>query len=182
MVLPFNSATRNAKLLPVAYRDNGLDARPGTLKPFILESHARCEYLGLKTHESCDYSALMAADFQIALERNARLIVQASSVLTMLGKSVADFGSMIVLTDGTGTILRTQCQSTFIEQAEKVALRPGVSWADPGLEPVPGSRPLPLTQYVTMVGLRNVDWSAIPAGRWEALGKPADADCVQGRA
>ena len=130
MVLPFNSATRNAKLLPVAYRDNGLDARPGTLKPFILESHARCEYLGLKTHESCDYSALMAADFQIALERNARLIVQAGSVLSMLGKSVADFGSMIVLTDGTGTILRTQSQSTFIEQAEKVALRPGVSWAE----------------------------------------------------
>ena len=58
--------------------------------------------------------------------------------------------------------------------------RPGVSWADHGLEPVPGSRPLPLTQYVTMVGLRNVDWSAIPAGRWEALGKPADADCWHG--
>ena len=57
----------------------------------------------------------------------------------------------------------------------------GYPW-DNGLEPVPGSRPLPLTQYVTMVGLRNVDWSAIPAGRWEALGKPADADCVQGRA
>ena len=130
MVLPFENATRHAKLLPLAYRDQSLEARTSAPKPFILESHARCAYLGMKTHESCDYSALITADFQIALERNTRLIAQAGSVLSMLGKSVADFGSMIVLTDGTGTILRTQSQSTFIEQAEKVALRPGVSWAE----------------------------------------------------
>jgi len=130
MVLPLENATRHAKSQLLAYRDQGLEALPSTPKPFILESHARCAYLGMKTHESCDYSALIAADFQIALERNARLIAQAGSVLSMLGKSVADFGSMIVLTDGTGTILRTQSQSTFIEQAEKVALRPGVSWAE----------------------------------------------------
>ena len=130
MVLPFENASRNAKALPLAYRDHGLAARVDAPKPFILESHARCEYLGLKPYESCDYSAMIAADFQIALERNARLIAQAGSVLAMLGKSVADFGSMIVLTDGTGTILRTQSQSIFTEQAEKVALRPGVSWAE----------------------------------------------------
>ena len=130
MALPFEDATRSAKSLPLAYRAQGLAARLGAPKPYILESHARCEYLGLKPHESCDYSALIAADFQIALERNARLIAQAGSVLAMLGKSVADFGSMIVLTDGTGTILRTQSQSTFTEQAERVALRPGVSWSE----------------------------------------------------
>jgi transcriptional regulator of acetoin/glycerol metabolism len=116
--------------MPVVYREHRLDARPNSLKSFIVESHARCQYLGLKTFESCDYSAQLPADFRITLERSERLIAQATAVLTMLGKSVADFGSMIVLTDGTGTILRTQCQSTFIEQAEKVALRPGVSWAE----------------------------------------------------
>ena len=114
MVSPLDNLTRSVKSLPLARRNYDLDARVDPPKPFILESHARCEYLGLKTHESCDYSALMDADFQIALQRNARLIAQASSVLTMLGRTVADFGSMIVLTDGTGTILRTQCQSTFI--------------------------------------------------------------------
>ncbi len=108
----------------------GLGERPGSLKPYIVESHARCAYQGLKAHESCDYAALVPADFRIALERNARLIAQATSVLGMLGRTVADFGSMIVLTDGTGTILRTQCQSTFIESADKVALRPGVSWSE----------------------------------------------------
>ena len=130
MTLRSEDATRGAKSLALAYRNHSLEARVDTPKPFILESHARCEYLGLKPYESCDYSTVIAADFQIALERNARLIAQASSVLTMLGKSVADFGSMIVLTDGTGTILRTQSHSTFTEQAEKVALRPGVSWAE----------------------------------------------------
>ncbi len=130
MVLPFNNAFSNARSLRPARRDYGVAPHPGLPRPFILESHARCEYLGLKTYESCDFSASLEADLRIALDRNARLIAQANSVLTMLSKSVADFGSMIVLTDGAGTILRTQSQSTFIEQAEKVALRPGVSWAE----------------------------------------------------
>ncbi len=120
----------NVRPSPASYLSGGLDDRPGALKPFIVESHARCAYQGLKSHESCDYSTMVPADFRIALERNARLIAQAASVLSMLGRTVADFGSMIVLTDGTGTILRTQCQSTFIEKAEKVALRPGVSWSE----------------------------------------------------
>ena len=116
--------------MPVAYREFGLDARLGAPSPLIIESHARCKHLGLKATESCDFSVQMLADFRVTLERNARLIAQATSVVEMLGKRVGDFGSMIVLTDGTGTILRTRCQSTFIEHAEKVALRPGVSWAE----------------------------------------------------
>ena len=130
MVSPRENCSFNVRSSPASYRGVGLDERPGALKPFIVESHARCEYQGLKSHESCDYSTLVPADFRIALERNARLIAQAASVLSMLGRAVADFGSMIVLTDGTGTILRTQCQSTFTEKAEKVALRPGVSWSE----------------------------------------------------
>lgn len=116
--------------MPVPYREYELDARLGAPNPLILESHSRCQHLGLKANESCDFSVQMLADFRITLERNARLIAQATSVVEMLGKRVGDFGSMIVLTDGTGTILRTRCQSTFIEHAEKVALRPGVSWAE----------------------------------------------------
>ena len=127
MVPPRENWSFNTGASPANYPRLGMDERPDSPKPFIVESHARCAYQGLKAHESCDYAALVPADFQMALERNARLIAQATSVLTMLGRSVADFGSMIVLTDGTGTILRTQCQSTFIEQADKVALRPGGS-------------------------------------------------------
>ena len=108
----------------------GADVRQGSPSQQIIESHARCKFLGLKTYESSDYSVQMLADFRQTLERNARLIAQATSVVEMLGKCVSDFGSMIVLTDGTGTILRTRCQSTFIEHAEKVALRPGVSWSE----------------------------------------------------
>lgn len=124
--------------MSVVSRAYGADDRPGMSNQrsgeshanLIVESHARCEYLGLKSLSQCDYSAQMLADFRVTLERNARLIAQATSVVEMLGKRVGDFGSMIVLTDGTGTILRTRCQSTFIEHAEKVALRPGVSWAE----------------------------------------------------
>ncbi|MEY4882667.1 MAG: hypothetical protein RIS34_521 [Pseudomonadota bacterium] len=127
---PIRDTASDGSMMPVAYREYGVDSRLGSPNPLIVESHARCKYLGLQTHESCDFSAQSLADFRITLERNARLIAQATSVVEMLGKSVSDFGSMIVLTDGTGTILRTICQSTFIEHAGKVALRPGVSWAE----------------------------------------------------
>jgi transcriptional regulator of acetoin/glycerol metabolism len=130
MVSLLKNITRSASSTPVTYREYGPDTAISLPKPYIVESHARCQYLGLKSSESCDYSALIQADFRIALERNARLIAQANSVLGMLSKSVADFGSMIVLTDGAGVILRTQSQCTFFEQAEKVALRAGVSWAE----------------------------------------------------
>jgi transcriptional regulator of acetoin/glycerol metabolism len=116
--------------MPLANQEYGLEARLGAPSQEIIESHARCKFLGLKPTESSDYSVQMQADFRMTLERNARLIAQATSLVDMLGKCVSDFGSMIVLTDGTGTILRTRCQSTFIEHAEKVFLRPGVSWAE----------------------------------------------------
>lgn len=117
------------KMSPVR-RFSGPEAASSLMKPLILESHERCRYLGLKSFESCDYSALLAADSRIADERNASLIFQTEAVLTMMDKFVADFGSMIVLTDETGTILRTHCHGNFLERADKVALRPGVSWAE----------------------------------------------------
>lgn len=130
MVASFDNPNARVSSLPTTYTEYGLDTRLAVPNPLIVESHARCEHLGLKTNEPCDFSVQMLADFRITLERNARLVAQATSVVEMLGKRVGDFGSMIVLTDGTGTILRTRCQSTFIEHAEKVALRPGVSWAE----------------------------------------------------
>jgi transcriptional regulator of acetoin/glycerol metabolism len=130
MTASFENATLDASSAPVAYTEYGLDAQLGSHSQLILESHDRCKYLGLNAFVPCDFSPQMLADFRITLERNARLIAQATSVVEMLGKRVGDFGSMIVLTDGTGTILRTRCQSTFIEHAERVALRPGVTWAE----------------------------------------------------
>ena len=108
MVSLIENASVSDRSMPVANREYRLEMRPSSPQPLIVESHSRCRYQGLKTFESCDYAAQAPADFRITLERNARLIAQASAVLTMLGKSVADFGSMIVLTDATGIILRTQ--------------------------------------------------------------------------
>lgn len=130
MTQPVENSTFDGLSSQLARCDYGLNASRTKLSPFIVESHARCKQLGLRANEPCDYSVQLLADFRITLERNARLIAQANSVMEMLGKRVGDFGSMIVLTDGTGTILSTRCQSSFIQHAEKVALRPGVSWAE----------------------------------------------------
>jgi transcriptional regulator of acetoin/glycerol metabolism len=130
MAALFEPLTLDASSTPVGSREYGLGAALPPPSQLIRESHERCKYLGLKMQDACDFSSQTLADFRITLERNARLIAQATSVVEMLGNRVGDFGSMLVLTDGTGTILRTRCQSTFIEHAEKVALRPGVSWAE----------------------------------------------------
>ena len=130
MTAPIEKVTFASPSVPVAYRDSGVGASMSSLNQLIVESHARCQYLGMKAFESCDFSSQLLADFRITLERNARLIAQATSVVEMLGKYVGDFGSTIVLTDGTGTILNTRSQSNFLEHAEKVAMRPGVSWAE----------------------------------------------------
>lgn len=130
MTIASENSIFDGKKLPPIRTTCGLEWQPGTRNSSILESHARCQYLGLKPFESCDYSATLPSDSLIALERNARLICQTNAVLSKLEKFMVDFGNMIVLTDDTGTILRTHCHSMFIEKAERVALRPGVSWAE----------------------------------------------------
>src|SRR3990167_1595470 len=100
MTASFQHVAGDRSSMPVPYHEYELDTRLGAPNPLIMESHARCQHLGLKAAESCDFSVQMLADFRITLERNARLIAQATSVVEMLGKRVGDFGSMIVLTDG----------------------------------------------------------------------------------
>jgi sigma-54 dependent transcriptional regulator, acetoin dehydrogenase operon transcriptional activator AcoR len=96
----------------------------------LRESHERSRALGLVPTQLSDFSSQRCADFKITKERSNRLYAQALPVMDMLLEQVKDTASMVVLTDDTGIVLRTACQSTFMEQAERVALREGVSWAE----------------------------------------------------
>jgi sigma-54 dependent transcriptional regulator, acetoin dehydrogenase operon transcriptional activator AcoR len=96
----------------------------------IVASHERSRAFGLSPKDSCDFASPLTADFKITLESSARLYAQAQPVMELLLEQIVDTGSMVLLADNKGTILRTVGNSTFMEQAARVALRPGMSWAE----------------------------------------------------
>jgi transcriptional regulator of acetoin/glycerol metabolism len=109
----------------------GAPATPAVPQAQIIDrSHQRCSALGLTRIERPDYSPLMRADLQVARERNQRLFGHAAPVMEMLREQIAETQSMIVLTDAQGTILHAVGDSEFLARAGKVALSPGVNWAE----------------------------------------------------
>ena len=96
----------------------------------IQQSHERCAALGLTRIERPDYSPLLRSDLNVAKERNQRLFTHAAPVMEMLFEQIVDTESMIVLTDAQGTILHAVGDNDFLDRAGKVALSPGVNWAE----------------------------------------------------
>lgn len=96
----------------------------------IRESHERCQGFGLTHRDRLDFSAEALADFKVAQERCARLQAQALPVMEMLLDQVAGTSNVVCLADDKGTILMSAGRGSSIEFAERVALRPGVSWAE----------------------------------------------------
>jgi sigma-54 dependent transcriptional regulator, acetoin dehydrogenase operon transcriptional activator AcoR len=96
----------------------------------IAQSHERCAALGLSRIERPDYTPLMRSDLAVARERNRRLLTHAAPVMEMLFEQIVNTESMILLTDAQGTILHSVGDDSFLERAGKVALAPGVNWAE----------------------------------------------------
>ncbi len=96
----------------------------------IEQSHQRCAALGLTRVERPDFEPLMRSDLSVARERNQRLFTHAAPVMEMLFEQIVDTESMIVLADDQGTILHSVGDDRFLERAGKVALSPGVNWAE----------------------------------------------------
>ena len=96
----------------------------------IEQSHQRCAALGLNRIERPDFEPLVRSDLSVARERNRRLSSHAAPVMELLAEQIVNTESMIVLTDANGTILHTVGDDDFLERAGKVALSPGVSWAE----------------------------------------------------
>ncbi|CAN7766681.1 sigma-54-dependent Fis family transcriptional regulator [Variovorax sp. LjRoot290] len=96
----------------------------------IEQSHQRCAALGLTRIERPDFEPLMRSDLSVARERNQRLFTRAAPVMEMLFEQIVNTESMIVLADAQGTILHSVGDDKFLERAGKVALSPGVSWAE----------------------------------------------------
>src|SRR4051794_20718974 len=96
----------------------------------IQEWHQRCSALGLTRIERPDFEPLLRTDLVVARERNQRLFTHAAPVMEMLFEQIVDTESMIVLADVSGTILHSVGDDRFLQRADKVALTPGVNWAE----------------------------------------------------
>ena len=96
----------------------------------IDQSHARCAALGLSRIERPDYDPLGPADLNVARERNRRLYTHAAPVMELLFDQISGSESMVVLCDATGTIIHSIGDDDFLAKASKVALKPGVNWAE----------------------------------------------------
>jgi transcriptional regulator of acetoin/glycerol metabolism len=97
----------------------------------IAQSHERCMALGLSRIESPDHSPLGRSDLTVARERHRRLCAHAAPVMAMLHQQIINTGSMVALTDATGTILHSIGDDDFLGKASKVALQPGANWSEP---------------------------------------------------
>ncbi|NRF70997.1 sigma-54-dependent Fis family transcriptional regulator [Aquincola sp. S2] len=105
-------------------------ARHPARAELIEQSHLRCAALGLTRVERPDFEPLLRSDLTIARERNQRLFAHAAPVMEMLFEQIVNTESMIVLTDAQGTILHSVGDDEFLARAGKVALAPGVNWAE----------------------------------------------------
>ena len=113
--------------MAVALTPPGLPPRQQAL---IRQSHERCAALGLTRIERPDFTPLMRSDMTIARERNQRLLAHAAPVMEMLFEQISGSESLIVLCDSLGTILHSIGDDDFLARAQKVALAPGVNWAE----------------------------------------------------
>jgi transcriptional regulator of acetoin/glycerol metabolism len=102
---------------------------PGHLEA-IVQSHERCNSLGISPIRAPDHSPLIRADLAVARERNRRLSVHSVPVMEMLLEQILATQSMVLLTDVQGTVLHAIGHDDFLARAAKVALAPGANWSE----------------------------------------------------
>ena len=117
----------SAPSAPAAHAAEQPAAERGEL---IQQWHQRSAALGLSRAERPDFAPLVRSDLTVARERNQRLITHAAPVMEMLLEQIVDTDSMIVLADATGMVLHSVGDDKFLQRANKVALAPGVNWAE----------------------------------------------------
>ncbi|CAG4924514.1 sigma-54-dependent Fis family transcriptional regulator [Paraburkholderia saeva] len=100
------------------------------LPDVIATAHARSQSVGLRASEAPDFHPLRRPALRELVERNHALYAHALPVMETLYAQIVDTQSMVLLTDNEGVILHSFGDSDFVEKANRVALRAGVSWAE----------------------------------------------------
>ncbi len=102
----------------------------GLLRDAIERSWQRCAGEGVDPSAKGRPEPLGQRALKDAWERNQLLLAQAKPIVDDLYLQIAETESLVVLTDPRGLILYSCGDPAFMSKAERVALRPGVSWAE----------------------------------------------------
>ncbi|MFJ0673405.1 glycosyltransferase family 9 protein [Bordetella bronchiseptica] len=94
----------------------------------IVRSWERCASATADLHD--DPVALRHGDLQERLEQHACVLRAAQPEIETLAGMVASASSLVLLADASGVILQASGNTGFLQRADHVALRPGVSWAE----------------------------------------------------
>jgi transcriptional regulator of acetoin/glycerol metabolism len=105
-------------------------ATAGAVGNMIEHSWQRCLRFGLEESRKPDFDPLSARRLTELREQNRTLAQHALPVMENLYEQIVDTESMIVLTDPRGLILHSLGDDGFLQRAEKVALKPGVTWSE----------------------------------------------------
>lgn len=104
------------------------DTVQGLAEHRIRRSWERCQAIATMLH--ADPDPMPGADLQIRREQYANVLQLAQPEIETLASLVASADSIVLLADATGVILQEAGSTEFLRKAEKVALQPGVSWAE----------------------------------------------------
>src|ERR1700758_5499657 len=104
---------------------------PGEERPSVVASwHERARQLGLSEQFLPDFGSVTRAELTRLADQHRALDTHAVTVMEMLHEQILNTHSMVVLTDSGGLILHSLGDSDFLEKANRVALRPGVTWSE----------------------------------------------------
>lgn len=96
----------------------------------LAQAHARSAALGLRASERPEFAPLSRGALRDLIDGSQSLYTHARPVMDTLHAQIADTDSLVLLTDPDGVILHSVGDADFIEKARRVALYPGVSWAE----------------------------------------------------
>ncbi|AOK50475.1 MULTISPECIES: sigma-54-dependent Fis family transcriptional regulator [unclassified Burkholderia] len=96
----------------------------------LAQAHARSSSVGLRASELPDFSPLSRTALRELIDGSQSLYTHARPVMDTLHTQIADTQSLVLLTDRDGVILHSIGDADFVEKANRVALCPGVSWAE----------------------------------------------------
>ena len=101
----------------------------GLIDPAVHRSWLRSRQFGLApTGRPAGAPHASAAQLGRALERQRELVAHARPVMDFLFEQTRDTGSMVILADAQGTLLHALGDASFVDRAQRIALRPGANW------------------------------------------------------
>jgi sigma-54 dependent transcriptional regulator, acetoin dehydrogenase operon transcriptional activator AcoR len=101
----------------------------GLIAPLLRSSWERSQRFGLSPGgRPAGAPHASAAQLARALDRQGELLSHARPVMEFLYEQTQDSGGMVVLADSQGMLLQALGDASFVDRAERVALRPGANW------------------------------------------------------